>query len=80
MQSRVQMWGNSLAVRIPKAFAAELGLAREQEVELKVEDGALTVRPAVTPHYHLDGLLALVSDDNLHDPADWGDPTGREEW
>ena len=28
MKSRVQKWGNSLALRIPKSFAVEAGLAR----------------------------------------------------
>jgi antitoxin MazE len=27
MHSKVQRWGNSLAVRIPKAFALDVGLA-----------------------------------------------------
>ncbi len=26
MQARVQRWGNSLAIRIPKPFALEIGL------------------------------------------------------
>ena len=30
MQSRVQKWGNSLALRIPKSFATEIGLAEDQ--------------------------------------------------
>jgi antitoxin component of MazEF toxin-antitoxin module len=28
MRSKIQQWGNSLAVRIPKPFADEIGLAR----------------------------------------------------
>ena len=30
MTSRIQKWGNSLAVRIPRAFALEAGLMRKR--------------------------------------------------
>ena len=40
MKTRVQKWGNSLAVRIPKSFAAEVGLHEDAAVELSVAKGA----------------------------------------
>ncbi|MFC1972103.1 AbrB/MazE/SpoVT family DNA-binding domain-containing protein [Chloroflexota bacterium] len=33
MKTRVQKWGNSLALRIPKSFATEVGLQRETSVD-----------------------------------------------
>lgn len=78
MRARVQRWGNSLAVRIPKPFAAEAGLEQESEVDVAVVDGALVITP--TPVPGLDELLARVTDENLHGEVDFGSPMGREVW
>ena len=40
MKTRVQKWGNSLALRIPKAFAEEAGLRANAAVELSLVDGS----------------------------------------
>lgn len=80
MRTQVQKWGNSLAVRIPKAFAASLGIEDNTTVELAMEEGSLVVRPAPTRVYELRLLLDQVSEANLHGEADWGEATGREEW
>jgi antitoxin MazE len=76
MRARVQRWGNSLAVRIPKAFASDLGLDDGEPVELTVEDGALTVRPAPVPTYRLGELLDRVTRANRHGETDLGPPAG----
>ena len=44
MKTRVQKWGNSLALRIPKSFAEEVGLRANSAVELSLVDGALVVQ------------------------------------
>ena len=80
MRSQVQKWGNSLAVRIPKAFAADLGLDRNVQVDVLVEDGALVVRPCATPLFELKALLDQVEPENLHAEFDWGGPIGKEQW
>lgn len=80
MKTRVQMWGNSLALRIPKAFAAELGLEADGEVELGVEDGQLSIRPLRPGKVELRTLLDGVSKKNLHAPIDFGPAVGREVW
>ena len=80
MRTRVQKWGNSLALRIPKAFALEVGLEKDGEVELSVEKGRLIVVPPVVPSYTLDELLAGVRPSNLHAETDWGPPAGKEIW
>lgn len=80
MRTRVQKWGNSLALRIPKAFALEVGLEKDGEVELSVEKGRLVVVPPKAPSYTLDQLLAGVRPSNLHAETDWGPPVGKEIW
>ncbi|HWL39168.1 MAG TPA: AbrB/MazE/SpoVT family DNA-binding domain-containing protein [Gemmatimonadaceae bacterium] len=79
MTTTVQRWGNSLAIRIPKAYALEAGLEEDTEVEIGVRAGNLFVRPA-RKEWNLDSLLAGVTSSNLHREMDWNDPAGREVW
>ena len=80
MKARVQKWGNSLALRIPKTFAAEVGLDRDALVDLSLRDGKLIVEPLPKPPLSLDELLAAVTPENLHGEVDTGPPMGRESW
>jgi hypothetical protein len=43
MNTRIQKWGNSLALRIPKTFAEETGLERGSPVEMSVVAGQLLI-------------------------------------
>lgn len=78
MQTRVQKWGNSLGVRIPRGLAEELGLGAGSEVSLSARDGDLLVRPALPARLNLDDLLAEVTTGNLHSSLDTGDAVGQE--
>ena len=55
--TKIQKWGNSMALRIPAVTMRAWGITEGQSVALKVEDGALVVKPA-QPHYTLTELLA----------------------
>ncbi len=80
MKTRVQKWGNSLALRIPKSFAEEAGLHANAAVELTLVDGVLVVQAVKPPSLTLEELLKGVTDDNL--PGEWqtGPATGKEAW
>jgi antitoxin MazE len=80
MKTRVQKWGNSLALRIPKAFATEAGLHADAPVELSLADGLLVVRPIAEEPLTLAELLRGVTDANLHGEWDSGRAVGREVW
>ena len=80
MRARVQKWGNSLALRIPKPFATEIGLQRDSPVEMSLVDGRLVIAPVVEPAFTLEGLLAQVSEDNLHGEIETGPAVGKEAW
>ncbi len=80
MHTRIQKWGNSLALRIPQAFAAEAGLKQGSRVNLSVVEGRLVITPAPAQGVTLDDLLAGVRPDNLHGEVDTGDAVGREAW
>lgn len=80
MQTRVREWGNSLAVRIPKAFADEAGLETNSPVELVLQDGEIIIRAVRKKKYHLEDLVAQITDENLHRETDTGAPVGNEVW
>lgn len=79
MQTRIQKWGNSLALRIPKAFAIDAHLEDDTLVEVTLEEGRLVVRPAQAAPT-LAQLLAEVTKENLHTEVDFGRPLGHEAW
>ena len=80
MYTRIQKWGNSLAVRIPKSFAAEVGLEQDSEVELSLLDGKLVLMPVPPQRTPLADLLSQITDDNLHAEVFSGAPLGNEGW
>ena len=80
MKTKVQKWGNSLAVRIPKPFAEELGLEPHTAVEVTVEDGKLVVSRSQPSSMSLEHLVKGITPDNLHREVDTGTAVGNEAW
>lgn len=80
MITRIQKWGNSLGLRIPKSFAEEAEVEPGSEVDLSVVDGGLVIRPVRKRTYKLSELLRKVREKNLHSEIDTGRPIGREAW
>jgi antitoxin MazE len=80
MQTKIQKWGNSLALRIPKAFADEAGLENDSPVEISVVDGQIIIAARQRHKYDLDDLLSQVTEENLHGEIDTGDAVGNEVW
>ena len=80
MKTRIQKWGNSLALRIPKSFAVEVGLENETCVDIALTDGKLMISPVIKPGQDLEWLLAKVTVENLHHEVDTGRVTGKETW
>jgi len=80
MKTRVQKWGNSLAVRIPKSFAIEVGLEQNAPVEVSLVDKKLIIVPVSEPSFSLEDLLAQISEHNLHREVETGPAVGNEAW
>jgi antitoxin MazE len=79
VRARVSRWGNSLAIRIPAAFAEETQLQDGVSVDVSVEDGRLVIS-ATRPRYRLDALVDKITDENRHHETDWGTAVGDEVW
>ncbi len=80
MRTKIHMWGNSLALRIPKAFAADARIENESVVEMLFLDGQIVVRPVTASKLTLEQLLAAVNAENLHHETDTGLAIGNEVW
>jgi antitoxin MazE len=80
MQTKIQRWGNSLGLRIPRSFAEEAGVEAGSQVDLSVRDGDLIVRAAKRRTYRLSELLEKVTAKNVHGEVDTSGPIGREIW
>ncbi len=82
MRRRVQRWGNSLAVRIPAAVAADCELAEGVSVDVRVDHGRviLVPEPRARRRYTLDELVSGISPKNRHPSVGTGRRTGREAW
>jgi len=83
MKTEFLQWGNSLAVRVPSAFAKELGARKGQPAEMTVEQGALVIkvaRPRKRRRYELEKLIDQITPENRHPEIDWGRPVGNEAW
>ncbi len=80
MRTKIQRWGHSLALRIPKPFAIEANLGDRTEVDLTVTNGKLVVTPTTKPALSLEDLLSRVTKRNLHEEVEAGTPVGREAW
>ena len=78
MRIEIQKWGNSLAIRIPKAFAREMGVDHRSGVDITVTDGQLVVSPSEALPFSLERLLQGITEENLHPEVDTGPATGKE--
>ena len=78
MLTKVQKWGNSLALRIPKAFALDAQLVNDSLVEISMVEGQIIITPVVAPGLTLEELLAGIDKNNLHNEVDTGFAVGNE--
>lgn len=80
MQTKIQKWGNSLAVRIPAAFVKEANVAYGTAVDISVDNGKIVIEPHTAPEFKLDELLEGVTRGNRHTEVETGSVIGREVW
>jgi antitoxin MazE len=77
-------WGNSLALRVPKVFAQELGASVGKAANMEVRDGKLVIEIAKPKRrrrrYTLEQLAASITPENRHRELEWGPPVGNELW
>lgn len=81
MTTKIQQWGNSLALRIPKAFAIEAHLHKGAVVDVSEEGGKIILTPVKKKRkFTLENLLSGVTKDNIHGEISTGKRVGKEIW
>lgn len=76
MKARVSKWGNSLAIRLPKAAVEGLKVREGGVVDLTIHDDTLVVRSA-RPRYRLEDLVSQITPENQPEAMDFP-PAGDE--
>jgi antitoxin MazE len=79
MHTQIAKWGNSLAVRIPGAYAKDLDLAEGTDLDISLVEGGILLRPR-PKEYTLVELVSRITPENTHGETDWGQALGREAW
>jgi antitoxin MazE len=80
-KAQLAKWGNSLAVRIPKAVAERARMQEGDLIVIEALEGIIELRPAERiPTF--EELVAQISPENRHKETDWGPDRGKEivEW
>jgi len=78
MITKIQKWGNSLAVRLPKKVVERLSLRQNQEVAVQNERTRIIVTPVEPEIPALERLVNEITTDNKHPSINWGTRVGRE--
>jgi antitoxin MazE len=76
----VSKWGNSLAVRIPKAVAKEARLSEGDSLAMELTKDGSIVLQSTRRTYELKDLVSQIKPGNRHRETDWGKPQGEESW
>lgn len=80
MGVHIRKWGNSAAVRLPASALAAAGIAIDDAVEVREEDGRIVIERAKPEAVTLEWLIEGITPENRHEEIDFGPPVGREFW
>lgn len=80
MQTEIEQWGNTLAIRIPDDVAKRSSVHKGTLVDVTVEEGRIVATPIKNRKYSLEELVAKITDENRHEEVDFGPPVGKEIW
>jgi antitoxin MazE len=77
----ISKWGNSSAIRLPKAVMKELGLKPGQSVQLTVENGRGILEPVRPKKITLEWIISetkRLGPENVPETVEWGPDRGTE--
>lgn len=81
MQAKIQKWGNSQGIRIPKAFLEALGMMENDFVELSRVDDNIIIRKVKKENtLTLEDIFKDYDGESVAEEFDWGSPVGEEVW
>lgn len=78
MKAQLVKWGNSHAVRIPKAILKEADLREGDDLDIQVtKSGRISIESAKA-RLTLADLVSAITPENRHEETDWGSRVGNE--
>ena len=80
MQTKVQKWRNSLALRIPKVLALDAHIKEGSLINIAVSNGEIVAKPNREAVFDLKELVRQITPKNVHGEIKTGEPVGRESW
>ncbi len=82
MQTKIQKWGNSQGLRIPKVVLDEIQSSIGDEVEVYSQEGKIIIEPVkrIKGKISLKSLVNKIPKNYKTQEVDWGKPLGKEEW
>ena len=82
MMTKIQKWGNSQGLRVPKEVLNQAHISIGDDVDIGIRRGAIVIKPIsrVRGKYDLRDLIAEIPASYKPKETTWGKPEGREEW
>ena len=78
MTTKVQKWGNSLAVRLPKELADRFSLYQGSSVVISNDKESIKIKPVIEKEMSLREMVKKINKFNRHEEIDFGPPVGKE--
>lgn len=78
MTTKVQKWGNSYAMRIPKEIVREMNFREGSPVSFSIEGNSIIVTHTKKAKYTLDGLLKNFNNKHQHEEVFFDTEVGNE--
>lgn len=80
MATKVQKWGNSLAVRLPKELTDRFLLYQGKSVLISNDKKSIIIKPVGRQDMSLKEMVKKINRFNRHGEIDFGPPVGKEIW
>lgn len=82
MITKLQKWGNSQGVRIPKQLLMLASFKEGDDIEIIAEYDKIVIRhpEKLIKKYKIEELFAEYNNGNKVIEEEWGVPSGKEEW
>lgn len=80
MQTTIQKWGNSQAIRLPKGILETANLHENDRVEIRAEDDCIVIKSIYKRHRTLEERISGYNDEYKCSEWDTGTELGKEVW
>lgn len=80
VETKIQKWGNSDGIRIPKNYLKSLDLKTNDLVDIKLEVDKIVIEKPKKKHLTLEERIAAYDGPYRIEEYDWGEPMVREIW